>query len=248
MKLIHKFKSPNFNKRKVGQIKYIIIHYTALSSINESINYLCNPLNQVSCHYLISKLGKIYNLVDEKNRAWHAGESFWEEYTDINSMSIGIELDFFPLNQNIYSNELIISLRYLLLTLMKKYNIDTNSILGHSDIAPYRKIDPGKKFPWEKVIVGKKLTKIKLKKRIIYSSVLISWFSKLKIKTVKKRTLFMLAYIGYDTEVVMKKNNMFKKLITAYQSHHNQKKITGIVDKKTFDLIINHFLNKFLNF
>ena len=95
MKLTKKFKSPNYNLRKKNhQIKYIIIHYTSLKDIDSAISYLCTKKNKVSCHYLISQIGNIYNLVDDEYRAWHAGVSSWHEDTDINSYSIGIELDF----------------------------------------------------------------------------------------------------------------------------------------------------------
>ena len=94
MKLIHNFKSPNFNERKSNNIKVIVIHYTALDSISNSLKHLCSKKNKVSSHYLISQSGKIYSLVSEKKRAWHAGKSYWKGVTDINSISIGIELDY----------------------------------------------------------------------------------------------------------------------------------------------------------
>ena len=85
MKLIHNFKSPNFNERGFNLVKYIIIHYTALNSAHDSIKYLCSKQNKVSSHYLISSSGKIYSLVSEKKRAWHAGQSYWNGDKDINS-------------------------------------------------------------------------------------------------------------------------------------------------------------------
>ena len=100
MKLIHKFKSPNFNKRESKKIKYLIIHYTALKDCSESLNYLCKISKKVSSHYLISQQGDIYNLVSEKMRALHAGFSYWNTDTDINSASIGIELDYSPNHSN----------------------------------------------------------------------------------------------------------------------------------------------------
>jgi len=248
MKLIHKFKSPNFNKRKSNSIRYIIIHYTALPNIQESINYLCDPNNKVSAHFLINKQGEIYSLVDEKNRAWHAGQSYWEGNIDINSISIGIELDYLPTNKNKYSNEMIISLRKLLLTLVNKYKIKKNNILAHSDIAPYRKIDPGIKFPWDKIILKKITFKNKIKKINFCSSTLFKWFNKVNIITKKNRILFMLAYIGYDTKPSITDNMCFTSLIKAYQIHYNQKKVSGKIDKTTYRLITYHFINKVLNF
>ena len=100
MKLIHKFKSLNFDSRIGKKVSYIILHYTALPSIDESISFLCKAENKVSCHYIISQSGKIYNLVNEKKRAWHAGKSYWLEEKDLNSISIGIELDFSPNHNN----------------------------------------------------------------------------------------------------------------------------------------------------
>ena len=94
MKFINKYKSKNFNKRKTKQIIFIIIHYTALKRCNDAIEYLCNSKNKVSSHYLISQNGKIFNLVNEKMRAWHAGLSYWNDHIDINSSSIGMELDY----------------------------------------------------------------------------------------------------------------------------------------------------------
>ena len=94
MKFINKYKSPNFDKRKKGsKIKYIIIHYTAMRTDIEALNFLCNKKNKVSSHFLINKSGKIYKLVNLQNRAWHAGESYWKGERDINSNSIGIEID-----------------------------------------------------------------------------------------------------------------------------------------------------------
>ena len=120
MKLIHKFKSPNFDKRKNSKILFIIILYTALKNYREAISYLSDPKNKVSSHYLISQTGAIFNLVSEKNRAWHAGISYWDGITDLNSTSIGIELDFsnYKKNKN-YSKKMINSLVKLLIILQK---------------------------------------------------------------------------------------------------------------------------------
>ena len=94
MKFINKYKSVNFNLRKKGhKIKYIILHYTAIKTDYEAIQHLIDKKNKVSSHFLINKKGKIFSLVDIKKRAWHAGQAFWKGDRDINSNSIGIELD-----------------------------------------------------------------------------------------------------------------------------------------------------------
>ena len=139
-------KSKNFETKKFRKIKYVIIHYTGMKNQLLAIKRLQSRVAKVSCHYLISKKGKIYQLVKDKDIAWHAGKSKWNNDVNLNSKSIGIELvntgkEAFPADQ-------IKALVRLLLVLKKKYNINPNFVLGHEDIAPKRKIDPGPKFPW----------------------------------------------------------------------------------------------------
>ena len=150
MKYINKYKSLNYNSRKNSKIKLIIIHYTALQNTEDAIFYLCNKNKQVSSHYLVSQNGKIYNLVKDKFRAWHAGQSFWQNITDVNSISIGIELDYSPYGKNKkFSPKMINALKQLVNKIQKKYKISKKNILAHSDVSPFRKIDPGENFPWK---------------------------------------------------------------------------------------------------
>ena len=94
MKLIEDFKSPNFNNRKdKSAIRYIILHYTALNTYKEALEHMCNKKNKVSSHFLISKKGQIFYIVKISKRAWHAGKSYWKGSEDLNSSSIGIEID-----------------------------------------------------------------------------------------------------------------------------------------------------------
>ena len=247
MKLINKYKSKNFNKRKTKQIIFIIIHYTALKSCNDAIEYLCNSKNKVSSHFIISQNGKIFNLVNEKMRAWHAGLSYWNDHTDINSLSIGIELDYsFNKSNNKFSIKMMNSLCYLLDKLKKKYKIKSHNILGHSDIAPFRKIDPGPKFPWIKLYKlnlvfdpNKKITKNNV-------NLIKTWFEKNKMFSTKKKTLFILAYIGYDTIRAQNNHLYYRKLLFVYQSHFLQKNVSGKLDIKTSNFIFKHFLNYLL--
>ena len=246
MKLIHKFKSPNFNKRESKKIKYLIIHYTALKDCSESLKYLCNRSKKVSSHYLISQQGDIYNLVSEKMRAWHAGISYWKSETDINSASIGIELDYSPNHtNNTYKKKMIKSLINLIKMLKKKYNIHNNNILGHSDISPYRKLDPGPKFPWKKLAKFDLIyfPVIKNNKKQLNLEVL---FRKKKLTRKKNIALFMLSYIGYDISLSIKNSNFFKYLIKSYQYHYYPNNISCKLDKKTYDLLLSHFIKLFL--
>ena len=245
MKLIHNFKSPNFNDRKSNNIEIIVIHYTALSSISNSLKHLCSKKNKVSSHYLISQEGKIYSLVSEKKRAWHAGQSYWRGNTDINSISIGIELDFSPRDKNNkFTLKLNSALIFLLKKIIKKYRISNENILGHSDIAPYRKIDPGKYFPW-RILENKKLSYKPqfLNRSDIKNSLIKEWLIKNKLNSMKKKILFMLNVIGYDTSLALKNNIYFDQLINAYSSHYRIYKNYYYNKKKIFDVIEVHFLN-----
>jgi N-acetylmuramoyl-L-alanine amidase len=145
--------SPNFSilKRKNEFIKFIVIHYTGMRNENAAIKRLCDENRNVSAHYFIKKNGEIVNLVPDLYIAWHAGKSKWLNYNSLNKNSIGIEIHN-PGHNNRYenfSNKQLSSLKILLRTLIKKYKIDLKNILGHSDIAPERKKDPGEKFPWK---------------------------------------------------------------------------------------------------
>jgi len=153
IKIIQK-KSPNFDKRPKGvKINSIIIHYTGMKTFNQAYKRLCDKKSKVSSHYLIGRDGRIMNLVDEKNRAWHAGFSHWKGIDNLNDISIGIELEnpghefgYIP-----FSKKQMESLIFLCKKINKKYQIHPEWVLGHSDIAPKRKKDPGEKFNWKEI-------------------------------------------------------------------------------------------------
>ncbi|MVN20127.1 N-acetylmuramoyl-L-alanine amidase [Mucilaginibacter arboris] len=134
----------NFNLRKPN---YVIIHHTAQNSTEQTLKTFTLPRTQVSAHYVIGKDGKVYHMLNDYLRAWQAGNAKWGGNTDINSNSIGIELDnngFVP-----FPEAQINSLLLLLANLKKNYNIPTANFIGHGDIAPTRKNDPNKYFPWK---------------------------------------------------------------------------------------------------
>ncbi len=242
MKLVNKFKSPNYNNRKSNKIKFIIIHYTALKDKFEAISYLCDQNKKVSSHYLISQNGEIFNLVADDKRAWHAGLSFWDGHKDLNSLSIGIELDFsYKFSNNTFNDKMINSLKKLLFHLKKKYLIKNSDVLGHSDIAPYRKIDPGASFPWFKIIKEKFVYDFQNKIKIIDH-----WFIKRNFKTNLDKSLFILRFVGFDISKAKTNYYCRKKLILNYQSHYLQNNITGILDKKTIHHLKHHLLNLLL--
>ncbi|WPU94422.1 N-acetylmuramoyl-L-alanine amidase [Mucilaginibacter sabulilitoris] len=134
----------NFNLRKPN---YVIIHFTAQDSIQQTLKTFTLVRPQVSAHYVVAKDGKVFHMLNDYLRAWHAGISRWGSITDMNSCSIGIEIDN---NGNESFNDVQVkSLLALLAQLKKVYNIPTGNFIGHQDIAPLRKPDPGPFFPWK---------------------------------------------------------------------------------------------------
>ena len=242
MKYITKYKSPNYNSRNNSEIKLIIIHYTALKNINEAISYLCMKEKKVSSHYIISQNGTIYNLVEDKFRAWHAGEAFWQDFTDINSISIGIELDYSPHGKNNkFSFKMINSLKKLILKLKRNYKINKNSIMAHSDIAPFRKKDPGKNFPWRSLTSSKLVLSLKkLKKNEL--KIIEKWFDYHNLKSQKNKIILALSLIGYDTRKVYKNAKLYNKLIRAYRVRYlnSEDKITN---KSIYIVLITHLFS-----
>jgi len=144
--------SPNFGVRKSGaRPSILILHYTGVASTDAAISWLADPSSEVSCHYVIDEAGRITQMVAEADRAWHAGAGAWAGETDINSHSIGIEIqnvghvagypDFPPLQ--------IAAVIALARDIVARHDILPERVLAHSDVAPARKIDPGEKFPWD---------------------------------------------------------------------------------------------------
>ena len=147
-----KYPSSNYGLRRADtEIEFIILHYTAMST-EKSLERLCDPVHEVSCHYLIDPSGVCYQLVDNNKRAWHAGKSYWRGYHDLNSRSLGIEL--VNSGNEDYPEAQMKSLIRLLQHLIESLALNPKNILGHSDIAPARKLDPGKWFNWQKLSVN----------------------------------------------------------------------------------------------
>jgi N-acetylmuramoyl-L-alanine amidase len=225
--------SPNFSipKRKNKMIKFIVIHYTGMKSESAAIKRLCDEGKNVSAHYFIKNNGEIINLVPDLYVAWHAGKSKWLNYNSLNKNSIGIEIQN-PGHENKYKNfspKQLSSLKILLRTLIKKYKIDLKNILGHSDIAPERKKDPGEKFPW-KNLANHKLA--------IWYSLKESSLKKNRKKRLNKdeeiRFIKNLNIIGYGM-IKRLSFNLNKKFITkAFQRRFRQNLVNGIPDQECF--------------
>lgn len=144
--------SPNFNERKLP-VSMIVLHYTGMVDAAAALARLCDPLAEVSAHYLVDEDGTVHRLVAEDKRAWHAGKSRWRGIEDVNSASVGIEivnpgheLDYRP-----FTEEQIDALVPLIARIKESHGITRGNVVGHSDIAPMRKQDPGELFPWSRL-------------------------------------------------------------------------------------------------
>lgn len=149
--------SPNFNDRQpingtVG-VRHVVVHYTGMKSRDEALERLCDPAAKVSAHYLVDQDGTVFSLVPEERRAWHAGISFWRGVRDLNSTSIGIELcnPGHDWGYHTFPEPQITALKDLLGGIRTRHGLSPANVLGHSDIAPSRKIDPGELFPWHEL-------------------------------------------------------------------------------------------------
>ena len=138
--------SPNFNGRRPN---FIILHQTSNDDAARALRTLTNPDRAVSAHYLIGRDGLVYRLVDENKRAWHAGASYWGGQTDLNSASIGIELD--NNGEEPFPEVQITTLLDLLRGVQARHKIPAANVIGHGDIAPGRKVDPSALFPWRRL-------------------------------------------------------------------------------------------------
>lgn len=144
--------SPNCNDRKLP-VTMVVLHYTEMKPVETALERLCDPDAEVSAHYLISEAGEVTLLVPEEKRAWHAGRSHWRGVKDVNSASIGIELDHpgHALGYRPFADAQIDALIPLLARIVKRYSIPRANVVAHSDVAPARKLDPGELFPWERL-------------------------------------------------------------------------------------------------
>ncbi len=149
--------SPNHGPRRAGaRPDIVVIHYTAMATAEAALDRLCDPAAEVSAHYLVAADGAVWKLVEETERAWHAGAGAWGEVGDVNSRSIGIELanpgpleDWPP-----FPEAQMAALEALLDGILARWAIPPARVIGHSDMAPGRKSDPGPKFDWRRLALG----------------------------------------------------------------------------------------------
>ena len=233
--------SINFDlpKRSKQSIKFVIIHYTGMKKESDAIKRLCNPKSKVSSHYFIRNNGEILNLVPDLYKAWHAGISFWKSYNSLNKYSIGVEINNpgHNLRYTKFSSKQINSLIKLLKYLIKEYNIKKNNVLGHSDISPNRKKDPGEKFPW------KKLAKLNLCKWHNLNEKKIKKFRNLKLDDYEKKIFFNNLYsFGYSKISDKNSKRRTSNLVKSFQRKFRQDLINGKTDKECL-LISKNLIN-----
>jgi len=148
------FPSPNHGERAGGQApRLLVLHYTGMPDAGEALQRLCNPVAEVSAHYFVFENGHVVQMVPEARRAWHAGASFWNGVTDVNSASIGVEIANagHPGGLPPYPDAQIAAVTRLAQDIIQRWAIRPENVLAHSDVAPLRKEDPGELFPWERL-------------------------------------------------------------------------------------------------
>ena len=205
--------SPNHDDRGGAAIDMLVLHYTGMRGAQEALERLCDPAAKVSAHYTVDEDGTIYAHVPEARRAWHAGAASWAGATDINARSIGIELvnPGHEFGYREFTDDQIASLITLCHSILMRHPIPSWHVLGHSDVAPARKEDPGELFPWERLAkpgVG-------LWPQTISSDVGAEALSR----------------FGYGP------NASQDKLITAFQRHFRPKKLDGQWDSECAGLL-----------
>ena len=237
--------SQNFTpkKRIKKTIKFIIIHYTGMKKESSAIKKLVSSNSKVSSHYFIKDSGEILAMVPDLYAAWHAGESKWKNFISLNNYSIGIEInnpghDYGYRN---FSSKQINSLLSLIKHLIKKFNINHKNILGHSDIAPDRKKDPGEKFPWEYLSKKKICQWHTLKKQELIKN------RKIKISKIDEISFYNnLFKIGYSKKIPknLDKDKYLRYVAKAFQRRFRQDLINSKIDRECL-LISKNLINRY---
>ena len=231
-KLPHRVKlSPNINERLGGKpISILVLHYTGMASAKKACDWLCNRQSQVSCHYLIDEHGAITQMVDEVKRAWHAGVSHWQGETDINSLSIGIEIHNqghtqgypdFPIAQ-------MMAVAALSKDIIARHKILARNVLAHSDVAPGRKVDPGEKFDW-RFLHDHKIGHWTVPEAMSGGSFLQEGDNGDPVLALQS----MLKLYGYGLEQTGSFDRQTRIVVEAFQRHFRNDRVDGIADAST---------------
>lgn len=227
--------SPNHGERvDVTAPDMIILHYTGMGTEDSALSWLCNAESQVSCHYFVREDGAVLQLVPESRRAWHAGKSYWRGVEDINSRSIGIEIANVghPGGLPDYTPEQIAAVIELCQDCGRRWSIAPELVLGHSDIAPIRKVDPGEKFPWGT------LSQHGVGHWIEPTAVAGGRFFQRGDHGQPVEALqSMLSLYGYAIDITGSYDDKTEGVVKAFQQHFRQAKVDGVADVSTIDTL-----------
>lgn len=225
--------SPNFNDRKLP-ISMLVLHYTGMENGQAALDRLRDSRAEVSAHYVVEEDGRIYNLVEESRRAWHAGKGEWAGVKDVNSASIGIEIvngghDYgLPEFPDVQIDAVITLCRGVL----KRHNIRAMNVIGHSDLAPGRKTDPGEKFPW--AILAENGIGVWPDAQEPDRRALFSMGERDRGVAAAQRGL---ASMGYGIGVSGIFDQMTLDCVTAFQRRFRPDAIDGVIDVETVSII-----------
>jgi N-acetylmuramoyl-L-alanine amidase len=208
----------------------VILHYTGMPDEGEALQWLCNPVSQVSAHYFVFEDGRVLQMVPEGRRAWHAGLSQWDGETDINSSSIGIEIanPGHPGGSPPFGEAQIQSVIALTKDIVTRWRIAGERVLAHSDVAPGRKIDPGEVFPWERLHrdgVGHWVKPAPVRDG--------RFFARGDQGMPVEALQAMLAMYGYGLKISGTFDEDTEKVVAAFQRHFRPERVDGVADAST---------------
>lgn len=215
--------SPNFDTRPgAGAVEMLILHYTGMKSAREALDRLCDPAAKVSAHYLVEEDGAIWRLVDEAQRAWHAGVSCWRACRDINGVSIGIELanPGHEFGYRAFPEAQMQALEELARGILERHAIPPRAVLGHADVAPLRKQDPGELFDWP---------------RLARAGIGLwpDFNAEIAAPATMQELQSRLRAIGYDCPASGALDAPTQAVIAAFQRHFRPARCDGVADEET---------------
>lgn len=230
------FPSPNHGERRGAdgtserRPDMLILHYTGMPDAGEALQWLCNPVSQVSSHYFVFENGHVLQLVPESRRAWHAGSSHWAGETDINSCSIGIEIanPGHPGGLPDFTPEQITATLNLSRDICTRWGIPPERVLAHSDVAPRRKIDPGENFPWRYFAEGG--VGIWTEPAPIRGG---RFFARGESGQPVEALQAMFAMLGYGVAITGLYDEAFEAVVAAFQRHWRPEQVDGVADAST---------------
>jgi len=220
--------SPNFDERALP-VTMIVLHYTGMPDCRGALDRMTSPEAKVSAHYCVDEDGTIYRMVDEAKRAWHAGKSYWRGVTDVNSASVGIEIvnPGHEFGYRPFPDAQIASVIALVADIRTRWTVENDRIVGHSDVAPERKDDPGELFPWKRLAdAGHGLW---VEPRAAPGAPLSEGEESTGVFALQAG----LTRLGYDCAPSGKFDAHTKAVVTAFQRHWRQEKVDGIADGET---------------